>query len=215
MPLASLLTADRDEALLGAAIDVLRRLGPRAREAVPAMVGALTELPAIHTASLIEALARTAPWCRDVMPFLMYSASFNKLTILGKPITGTIDGAVLNRVGSAAQLLAATKSVAPDSTLDELAAQLDAPSVSTRECALAMLRERGDSARSLLPKLVDMLTAKQPQLNLTEWINAQTVALKKVDRSAEVHAAVAEAILAIAKPNDPERKTAQSVLERR
>ena len=212
--LAGRLTVKEDPEFLAAAIAVLDGLGPRAAEAVPAMLTALTALPARHTVALIDALAQCAPWCRDVVPPLWYSSSVGSLELFGHRIQGDIDVDFLNAMGVAGGRFYAAMSVDPGSSLATLEGLLASPLVSTRECTLAVLRERGSSARSLLPALAGMLTAEHPRRFLNEWTDAQTAGSKQVDCTAEVQRRAAETSLRIAAPDDPHVAAARAVLAR-
>lgn len=194
----ALLDPSTPEAATTAALAGLRGLGRHGVAAVPALVTAMRSLPAQHTIDVVQVLAATAPWSRDVFFAPTYDCSPGRLEIDGRAIQGTIDVAFLNAMGNAWCELQIALRVPVDAPVDRLRELLDDPEVRRRQRALAVIAARGSEVGDLLEALVPMLTAAQPVENEHEWVNERTVRRRRVDRSAEVQRLVAATILAIA-----------------
>jgi len=193
----ALLDPSSPEASTTAALAGLRGLGRHGVAAVPALVEALRSLPAQHTIDVVQALAATAPWSRDVFFAPTYSCSVGRIEIEGRAIQGTIDVAFLNAMANGWRDLHFALDVSVDASVERLRKLLDDPEVRRRQRTLAVIAARGSEVGDLLEALVPMLTAAQPVELQQEWVD-ERVRHRKVDRSAEVQRLVAAAILAIA-----------------
>lgn len=213
-PIAATLQQDHDVEFVAAALGILGDLGPRAASAVPQLFDALLTLPIDHTIAVLHALRQTGPWCRDLVPSLSGSWSVGRLEIAGRHIKGNPDAAFLNEYQMVAQSFHMAMSVDPGSSLRELQTMLSHPMVVMRERALIVLRERGVSARPLLPVLVTMLSAEQPSQHVMKMLDAQSSTSERIDRTSHLQRLAAMAILAIATADDPAVAAARAVLER-
>jgi hypothetical protein len=211
---AATLAHEHDVDSREAALGVLRDLGPRAAATVPELLEALASLSTEHSVSVLRALQATAPWCTDVIPGLSTSCSIGDLSVFGRRVRGNADGAFLTAFFAASAQLHAAMAVDPSSSLTELDALLGSPNVATREAALAVVRERGAECTALLPTLDSMLTATAPKGNVVQWRDEGVVGHLKVDRSAAVQYLAAQAIVAVALPDDPLVAAARDVLAR-
>lgn len=194
-----------------AALMVLRKLGPRAVEAVPQLVDLLPRLPIGHTLSLLRTLTSIAPWSRDVVPSLGYSTSIGRLSIWGHRILGKVDAAFLTEFGEAAGMYYASMAVDPSCTLPELENKIGSDNVQERQVALTVLVRRGAEARPLLPALAAALDQQQPKNDIVVW-GASGIRHESHDRTEIVHRLAAEAILAIGAADDPLVGKAKQVL---
>ena len=201
---AALLTAEHDHDTRMAALSMITRLGRDAVAAVPRLYKALRALPTEDTLAVMSALLATAPYSRDVLPGLSWTFSARRLALFGRELRGSVDTDFYSAFLSAADDLAAALAVDTHAALDELEGYLESESVLVRERALMVLPARGAAARPLLGELGAMLTAEQPK--------ARTPNRLPVDHDAIVHRLAAEAILAIAAPDNPLVERAHAVL---
>jgi len=201
---AALLTAEHDHDTRMAALSMITRLGRDAVAAVPRLYEALRALPTEDTLAVMSALLATAPYSRDVLPGLSWTFSARRLALFGRELRGSVDTDFYSAFLSAADDLAAALAVDTHAALDELEGYLESESVLVRERALMVLPARGAAARPLLGELGAMLTAEQPK--------ARTPNRLPVDHDAIVHRLAAEAILAIAAPDNPLVERAHAVL---
>jgi hypothetical protein len=207
VPLLAALEDDHDADFREAALCVLSELGARASDAVPALFELLTKWPAENLVSVMRTLTATAPWCCDALPSMWYSGSQGSIAILGHPVLNA-DQAFCNAFIDASQVFYAVMDVDPGSTLSELRGHLGSKSVVTREAALAVLRHRGAQARSLLLAIGGVLEEPQPDREVVGWMGGSHME----GRNDVVHRLAAEAILAIAAPDDPLVAKAREVL---
>jgi hypothetical protein len=200
-PLIAALGAPNDEAFTAAALDVLREIGPAAVDAVPVLADLLVTRPATEAVVIVRALAATAPWSRDVL--LLYGTrSRGAIPILGHPLQGPIGVDLQNEIEAALTELSVTKDIDPSSTADTLRTLLADPWVLKREAALRVVRARGSELRILLPDLASMLEQLQPRLHVIRLTGGGLTDTRE-PRDDVVHRLAAEAILAVATPDDP------------
>jgi hypothetical protein len=102
----------------------------------------------------------------------------------------------------------------PAATVPELAVALDNVQVAIRERALELLRERGARAREALPAITAVLDQVQQKEYVAMRIDEGRASSGARDVTERVHRAAAQAILAIAAPDDPLVARAQAVLDR-
>jgi hypothetical protein len=133
------------------------------------------------------------------------------LVLLGHAVGGRITSDRLNEVSAAYQCLWAT-SCDPACGVDELGETLADVSVLRRRVALVIARERGAAVRALLPVLADMLHAPQPRQHLPQWTAGGIGPALQISLDDEIHRLAAEAILAVAAPDDPLVAEARGVL---
>jgi hypothetical protein len=212
--IAATLADEHDTDSREAALGILRDLGPRAASAVPELAEALASLSAEHTVSVLRALQATAPWCRDVVTLGCTACSIGQLELLGHRIRGRVDAEFLTAFFAAQMDFTLVMAVDPSCSLAELGIMLDSPAVTTREAALAVARERGAGCRPLLPTLAGMLTADPPKGHFVRWTDAGGIETGPLDRTAVVQRLAAQAIVAIAPPDDPLLVAAREVLAR-
>lgn len=213
-PMGDALLRESEEAVRTGAITVLRRLGPRASEAVPALCEGLTELPTASTVAIVEALAATAPWCRDQPPPWWSQQSIGSVSVWGQPLAGPVDIEFLNAFCDASSRYVAAFEVDPGGPVAELVAHLESKNVLTREAALRVLRTRRAAARDFLPTLSAAIAAEHPLLHRMRWINAGSSTMERVDRNEVVRRLAAQAVVAIAERDDPLRASAEQFLNR-
>jgi hypothetical protein len=211
---AATLAEEHDADSREAALAVLRALGPRAASTVPQLLDALASLSTEHTISVLRTLQVTAPWCTDVVPALNFGYSPGKFEVVGRRVPGKADGALLTEVYAAQMQFHAAMSVDPSSSPTELAVLLDSHAVEVREASLAVVRERGAECRTLLPTLEKMLMADPPKVEYLHWRDSGAFRPRQVDRSAFVQHLAAQAIVAVAAPDDPVVNAAREVLAR-
>jgi hypothetical protein len=205
---------DADEArgaACDAALALLARFGPRAADATPELFEALTTVRAEHTAEVIGALTEVAPWSRDVVPPLGFECSIGSLTFFGKPIEGTIDAALLTEVNAVEQRFWVAMELDPLCEVADLERSLIERSPLLRERALRIATGRPADARPLLPAFAAMLDAEQPPWQLVTW-EGNGVTVRQESHTALIHRLAAEAILAIAAPDDPLVERARGAL---
>lgn len=211
-PVATLLDPSVGGDRIDGALEVLRRVGKHATPAVPAIVEALTRLPANHTIAVIRTLTATVPWSTDVYLGPSYSASVGHLRIHGQRIVGTIDVSFLNAFSAASMEMHSALEIPVDGPPERLREFLDDPSVARRRRALEVIAARGTECAALLDTLASMLRAPQPPEGVAERIDAQSSRFTQVDRSDAIQRLAATAIVAIAPADHPLVATARERL---
>ena len=165
---------------------------------MPALVEALTRLPAEHTIAVLRTLGATVPWSTDVYLGPHCSCSVGHLGIDGRRIVGTIDVAFLNAFQLASRELEIAKAIPVDGSPEQLRVFLTDPWVARRRRALEVIAARGAECAAVLDTLGAMLGAPQPSEWVMEWVNAQGCRSFEVDRSDEIQRLAATAIVAVA-----------------
>ncbi|HEX5054367.1 MAG TPA: hypothetical protein VFZ65_21495 [Planctomycetota bacterium] len=211
-PTGAALTATTDTETMVAALAVLRRLGARAAVAVPYLLEVLRRMPAEHTVEVIEALTLAAPWSRDHVPPLEYTGGVGVLTLLGVRIRGDIGVAFWNAFQDAIEANQVAMAVDPSMPVVELAQMLEHPWVRIRERTLVVAAGRGEECRPMLGQLEAMLQATQPRCFTLRVEESRRHVSRSIDRTAEVRRLAAQAIIAIAPPDDARVAAARALL---
>jgi hypothetical protein len=209
-PLLDALRSSPDVEFRNAALGVLRDLGPAAADAVPALGELLVALPAENTLAVVRALTATLPWSRDVVPANVMFSGRGEIHIAGHLI-GTFRTDAHNELWQALVELNAAAAVEPDlpDVLASLLAHLD---VLRREAALRIVAVRGPALRPLLPRLAEMLDVSYPGHQRMLWFDGGKVTARTESHDVLVHRLAAQAILAVAAPDDPLVAKARAVL---
>jgi len=200
-PLLAALGRPHEDEFATSAVDVFRRLGPAAVDAVPALAEMLVTRPATETVAIAHALIVAAPWSRDVL-LLTRTGSLGTISILGRAIPGPIDVDLQNDIDMALNELSTAMLVDASSTPDQLRAMLLHPGELLREAALRMVNMRGPELRALLPDLANMLDQPQPRSPRSIWHADGRSLVILESRDDVVHRLAAQAILAIGTAGD-------------
>jgi hypothetical protein len=193
------LGAGHDEAVVTAALRVVRELGPHAAAAVPELVTAMTTLGAGHLPDVLEALVVAAPWARDVVPPATWFAGGLTLHFFDRPLTEGVDGALLTRLSAATRTLDAALAVSVCGSAAELGALLHSPDVTVRERALVVIAQRGRDLEALAPGVAAAMAASHPVSFRATWTGPDKAIREQIDRSAHVQRLAATALLAISR----------------
>jgi len=201
-PLVEALAHEHTAAFRDAALMALRQLGRAAAPVAVDLRVLLPRLPIEHTVAVYDALTATAPWSRDVADTNTLVMSTSTLRIDGQTVPGNTDGETMTQVDRAAGRFWSAMSMDPTWPLAKLVGLLEDRDVRLRKRALELLGQRHDTARAVLPQIAAAMRAEHPQVASIFWQDDGSMRTGRESSTLEVQALAAEAILAIAAPDD-------------
>ena len=202
-PLAAVARPATDDDTVGAALAGLRELGAAAVAAVPELAEIATTIADDLRPDVLEVLIAAAPWAPDLVPHGLWWNEWRS----------GVRADAKNALQALAWRLDAAVRVDPRATLSELSAFCSDASAHVRMRALAVVTQRGDAARPMLPRLGEMLRDVLPPV-VEGRFQDDGVSLLSNDYTPDVQRLAARAIVAIAPAGNHLLGEARAVLER-